>query len=78
MIYLLGIDHKGTAIARLCSVFDRRLVDATYVIHQWSGRNSRGTAQFVGHALKQILNDENETLIEEEKARDFITDLINR
>ncbi|MCI5583499.1 MAG: hypothetical protein MR357_07280 [Anaeroplasma sp.] len=78
MIYLLGIDDDGTIIARLCSAFDSRLVEATNVIHHWAGRNSRGVAQFIGHALTQILNDKNGTTIDSKKAYDFVMDLINR
>lgn len=78
MIYLLGIDDDGTIIARLCSAFDNRLVDATNIIHHWAGRNSRGVAQFIGHALTQILNDKNGTVISKTKAGMFVEDMINR
>ncbi len=78
MIYLLGINDDGAIIARLCSAFDRRLVEATNVIHHWAGRNSRGVAQYIGHALTQILNDNNDTDIDEYVAREFVKDLINR
>lgn len=78
MIYLLGIDDDGTIIARLCSAFDNRLVDATNIIHHWAGRNSRGVAQFIGHALTQILNDKNGTVIDKEKANRFIKLMIER
>lgn len=78
MIYLLGIDDDGSIIARLCSAFDNRLVDATNIIHHWAGRNSRGVAQFIGHALTQILNDKNGTIINKNKAMSFIEELINR
>lgn len=78
MIYLLGIDDDGTITARLCSAFDKRLVDATNVIHHWAGRNSRGVAQFIGHSLTQILNDKNGTQIEKGKADKFVTELMNR
>lgn len=78
MIYLLGIDDNGTIVARLCSAFDHRLVDATNIIHLWAGRNSRGVAQFIGHALTQILNDKNGTVIDKNKARTFVEDMMNR
>jgi len=78
MIYLLGIDDDGTMTARLCSAFDDRLLNATYVNHHWAGRNSRGVAQFIGHALAQILNDEDGTVIDKKKADNFLTELIRR
>lgn len=78
MIYLLGIDDDGTMTARLCSAFDDRLLNATYVNHHWAGRNSRGVAQFIGHALTQILNDEDGTVIDKKKADNFLAELIHR
>lgn len=78
MIYLLGIDDDGTIIARLCSAFDNRLVDATNIIHHWAGRNSRGVAQFIGHALTRILNDKNGTTINKSSAEKFLSDLIDK
>lgn len=78
MIYLLGIDDDGTIIARLCSAFDSRLVDATNIIHHWAGRNSRGVAQFIGHALTRILNDRNGTTINKSSAEKFLSDLIDK
>lgn len=78
MIYLLGIDDDGTMTARLCSAFDDRLLNATYVNHHWAGRNSRGVAQFIGHALAQILNDEDGTVIDKKRADNFLTELIRR
>lgn len=78
MIYLLGIDDDGRIIARLCSAFDNRLVDATNIVHHWAGRNSRGVAQFIGHALTQILNEKNGTVIDKKKATTFLTQLIEK
>lgn len=78
MIYLLGIDNNGNITTRLCSAFDQRLLDATNVIQHWAGRNSRGVAQFNGHALTQILNAKNGTVIDKKEATDFLEDLINR
>ena len=56
MIYLLGIDENGQIVARLCSSFDERLIDAINIQHHWAGRNTRGVTQFVGHTLKEILD----------------------
>ena len=78
MIYLLGIDENGKITGRLCSAFDVRLIDSTNVIHHWAGRNSRGVAQFIGRGLISVLSDENKTIIDEEKTRLFLEDMINR
>ena len=77
MIYLLGIDENGKIVARMCSVFDKRLIPATNIIHHWAGRNSRGVAQFIGHALTNILDEENYSEIDAEQAKGFINRLIN-
>ena len=78
MVYLLGVGENGQIDARLCSVFDERLIRGTHVIHHWSGRNSRGVAQFIGHNLAQILEEDSRNLISETRARDFVEALIAR
>lgn len=78
MIYLLGIDNDGKITSRLCSVFDKRLLGSTNIIHHWAGRNSRGVAQFIGDGLNKILNDEENTILDNEISKDFLTKIINR
>lgn len=78
MIYLLGINDDGSIVARLCSVFDSRLMRNTKVIHHWAGRNTRGVAQFIGTGLVDILNQQDKTEVDEEAAKDFLDDLIFR
>lgn len=76
MIYLLGIDAKGQIIARLCSWLDKRLIDATNIQYHWAGRNTRGVTQFVGQRLMDILDSHCGTIIDPEKAYEFIGLLI--
>lgn len=78
MIYLIGIDENGKIVARLCSALDTRLIEATNVIHHWAGRNSRGVAQFLGHGLTAILDDENKSIIDEGCAKKYLESLMNR
>ena len=78
MIYLLGVDEDGHIVARLCSSLDERLIAATNIQHHWAGRNTRGVTQFVGHALKVILDAPNGSVIDDEKAKRFIDELISR
>lgn len=78
MIYLLGISENGEIVARLCSVYDHRLLDATNIIHHWAGRNSRGVAQFLGTALIKILAASNGSSVNKAQAEEFLKDLINR
>ena len=76
MIYLLGIDKNGKIIARLCSVFDKKLVSATNIMHHWAGRNSRGVTQFIGTTLTDILLSEDRTSIDNQTASNFLNQLL--
>lgn len=76
LIYLVGIDQNGKIMSALCSCFDKRLIAATCVQHHWAGRNTRGEAQFVGNALKEILHDPTHCVIDKQIARQFLLDLI--
>lgn len=77
-IYLLGVDDNGKIIARLCSGLDDRLTKSAKVVHHWSGKNSRGTAQFVGHELTEILKGKEGSCIDETTAKAYLNELINK
>lgn len=77
MIYLVGINQDKTIVAKLCSAFDERLLEATNIIHHWAGRNSRGVTQFNGKALVEILSGGN-TVIDEKKALEHIRNMMER
>lgn len=76
MIYLLGIGESGEIVARLCSIYDARLIRNTNVIHHWAGRNSRGVAQFIGTGLVQIFSEEDGTIVSEKLAKTYLQKLI--
>ena len=78
MIYLLGIGENKNIVARLVSVFDDRLIDATNLQQHWAGRNSRGVAQFNGKTLVTILKQDNRFSINRNEARVFLKRLIDR
>ena len=78
MIYLIGINEDKSIITRLCSVFDKRLIEATNIIHHWAGRNSRGVAQFIGKALSDILYDKPRFEFDESTANAFLKDMISK
>ena len=78
MIYIIGINEDKSIITRLCSVFDKRLIEATNVIHHWAGRNSRGVAQFIGKALSDILYEKPHSDFDETMANNFLEDLISK
>ena len=77
MIYLIGINEEKEITATLCSVFDKRLVAATNIIHHWAGRNSRGVTQFNGIALECILS-EADSVIDEEIAVNHLQNMMCR
>ncbi|WP_416201196.1 MAG: TIR domain-containing protein [Thermocaproicibacter melissae] len=76
LIYLLGINPDGSVTARLCSVFDARLLRATHLIRHWSGRNSRGVAQFYGTALSDILQDKEPPRLDMQQSREYLEKLM--
>ena len=77
MIYFLGVDDTGNIITHLCSVFDKRLVEATHIQHHQAGRNTRGVTRFEGNALEKIIND-GDNNFDMNKAKQFINELIAR
>lgn len=58
LFYFIGINEEGHYKSELCSVYDKKLIEATVLQHHWAGRATRGVAQFKGDALSKILNDE--------------------
>lgn len=58
MFYFIGIDESGVVNCVLCSVYDKRLIDATIFQLHWSGRATRGVAQFNGRTLSNIIRSE--------------------
>ena len=58
LFYFIGINEEGHYKSELCSVYDKKLIEATILQHHWAGRATRGVAQFKGDALSKILNDE--------------------
>lgn len=78
MIFLLGIDNDGKITSRLCSVFDKRLLESTNITHHWAGRNSRGVAQFIGEGLNKILSENKKISVDVNMSKDFLTKIINR
>lgn len=62
LVYVVAIDSDRTIQTRLCSMFNRQLLDGTKIIKHWAGRNSRGVTQYEGKALEQIVEDFDPTL----------------
>ena len=57
LVYVVAIDEKKNISTRLCSMFNRQLLEGTRIIKQWAGRNSRGVTQYDGRALESIVAD---------------------
>lgn len=77
LIYLIGIDGSNITV-RLCSVFDKRLLTATSIVHHWAGKNSRGVAQFLESGLDQVLTDrENDWEIDPIMSENYLNHLIH-
>lgn len=51
MFFFVGISNTGHVQSTLQSMFQEELLDSTTFIKHWSGRNSRGVAQFDGNVI---------------------------
>lgn len=78
-LFFVGIDeNKGYRVSiAFCSMFDDVLLSNTRIQHHWSGRGTRGVAQFEGNGIKKILND-GPSYIDIEKSLKFLEELINK
>lgn len=57
LVYVVAIDEHRQITTRLCSMFNRQLLNGTRIIKHWAGRNSRGVTQYDGNALENIIFD---------------------
>lgn len=71
LVYVVAIDEKRNISTRLCSLFNRQLLSGTRITKHWSGRNSRGEAQYDGRALEQIV-ESFDASIDVDAAREFL------
>lgn len=79
LFYFIGIDRAGVSNSVLCSVYDRKLIDATLLQFHWAGRGTRGVAQFKGTVISEILNNGDFSHdIDENISIDFIQKLLER
>ena len=82
LFYFIGINEEGHYKSELCSVYDKKLIEATVLQHHWAGRATRGVAQFKGDALSKILNDESTDGFRREISSDicktFLDNLLKR
>ena len=79
MFYFVGIDENGLANCVLCSVYDKKLIDATIFQLHWAGRATRGVAQFNGNSLSNIIRSG--SFVHEinlEQCQSFLKNLLKR
>ncbi|MDD4157406.1 MAG: hypothetical protein PHY08_12625 [Candidatus Cloacimonetes bacterium] len=77
LIYFIGVDSKDNIDTFLCSVFNNELLNGTHFQFHWSGRNSRGVAQFSGRIIDKVLNEKN-NYIDECRSKEWLKELISR
>lgn len=76
LIYLLGVNENGEIVTRLCSIFDKCVIESTGMQHHWAGRGTRGVTQFNGNLLRDILNAPAQSVIVPTQAKSFLSQLL--
>lgn len=77
LFYFVGIDERGATNSILCSVYDKRLINATKIQFHWAGRETRGAAQFDGKAIAKLIGTKDFTNdIDDNTCNTFIGDLL--
>ena len=71
LIYVVDIDEHKHISTRLCSMYNRQILNGTRIIKHWAGRNSRGVTQYDGNALESTIFDFDNS-IDTYKAKNFI------
>ncbi len=79
MFFFVGIAKTGIFNTILCSVFHDKLLNTTLLQHHWSGRGTRGTAQFNGKTINELLNERPfVNTIDKDRSVDFLRKLLER
>lgn len=55
LICVVAIDEHRHISTRLCSMYNRQILNGTRIIRHWAGRNSRGVTQYDGSALESTI-----------------------
>ena len=79
LFYFIGIDEDSIFRTLLCSVYHDKLIDSTILQFHWAGRSTRGTAQFNGKAIDEMLSEDDfKNSIDANKAKSFLENLLKR
>lgn len=76
LIYVVAIDENKKISTRLCSMYNRQILEGTRIIKHWAGRNSRGVTQYDGIALENVVSHFDSS-IDTDAASSFIERCIN-
>ena len=75
MFYFVGLEPNKILNQVLVSIFQDELLNSTYLLKHWAGRNSRGVSQFNGKVIQNlILNYTNK--IDIESSQKFIQEIV--
>jgi hypothetical protein len=73
LFFFVGTDFSQERILnKLIPIFDNDLLETTRIQLHWSGRNSRGTAQFDGFTIDNILNENHQISFNKKKINDTL------
>lgn len=75
LVYIVAIDRNKTVQTRLCSMFNRQLLDGTRIMKHWAGRNSRGVTQYDGNTLEEMI-DAFDLSVDCEASHAFLTECL--
>ncbi len=76
MFYFVGLTLDKNIHTVLISMFQKNLLDSTIVLRLWAGRNSRGTTQFEGKAINDLIITPDST-IDKHEAIKFLKNIID-
>ena len=76
MFYFIGVDTTKIVNTTLVSVYQENLIDTIATQFHWAGRNSRGVTQFEGTTIHNLIENPNNSIINQKKALDFLENLI--
>lgn len=75
LLFFIGIDENKQIKMRLCSMFEKSLLENTKCMKHWAGRNTRGVTQFYGFIIKNLLNT-TENIIDVEYSIERLEEMI--
>lgn len=79
MFFFVGVDVTGAVSTILVSVFHDKLLETTLLQHHWAGKSTRGTAQFNGKTINELLKEDPfVNKIDESESKKFLEELLDR